>query len=308
MKIEKTYSLDKSERIDKFIGDLEEYAITRSLAGKLVKLGEVLVNEKPCKASYKLSKGDKISINLPKEDDKSINPENIELDIVYEDQDILIVNKDKDMVVHPAPGHYSGTLVNALLYKYGKEGLSDLNGEDRPGIVHRIDMDTSGLLLVCKTNRAHEIFAEKFKIHDIERRYTAIVLGNVKDDEGTIDAAIGRNKRDRKKKAIDHEEGRRAVTHYKVIKRLGDYTLIECRLETGRTHQIRVHMASINHPVLGDPLYGAKNCPFNLKGQCLHAGVLGFTHPFKNEYMEFKSDYPKYFSHLLEVLEKRSRR
>ena len=223
------------------------------------------------------------------------------INIVYEDKDIIIVDKPKGMVVHPAPGHFDDTLVNALMYHC--KDLSTINGIMRPGIVHRIDMDTSGLLLVCKNDTSHRIMAEKFKVHDINRIYTAICYNHFNETDGTIDKPIARHKTDRKKMAVD-PKGRRAVTHYHVIKNLKDnMSLIECKLETGRTHQIRVHMASINHPLLGDEVYGTRSKKFNLNGQVLHAGVLGFNHPKTNEYMEFKSELPEYFNKILNVLD-----
>ena len=230
-----------------------------------------------------------------------IIPEDIPLDIVYEDDDIIIVNKPKGMVVHPAPGHATGTLVNALMYHFGKEGLSSINGEFRPGIVHRIDMNTTGILVVCKNDKAHKSLSEQLKVHSITRKYYAIVCNNISEDEGTVNLPIGRHPKDRKKMAINYKNGRDAVTHYKVLERLGNnkYAFIECQLETGRTHQIRVHMASIHHPILGDDVYGPANCPFKLTGQTLHAGVLGFIHPTTGEYVEFKSELPEYFNKLL---------
>ena len=232
---------------------------------------------------------------------EQIIPENIPLDIVYEDSDIIIVNKPQGMVVHPAAGNYSGTLVNALMYRYG-EGLSTINGIIRPGIVHRIDKNTSGLLVICRNDKAHHALAEQFAVHSITRIYTAISYNYFSDDEITINKAIARDKKDRKKMAID-PSGRRAVTHVKVIERLkNNFSLINCRLETGRTHQIRVHLSSINHPILGDDVYGPKKCPFNLSGQLLHAGTLGFIHPSTNEYIEFNSELPEYFINVLEKL------
>jgi len=226
-------------------------------------------------------------------------PENIPLDILYEDQDIIMINKPKQMVVHPAPGHYSGTLVNAVLY-HCRGNLSGINGVLRPGIVHRIDMDTTGALVICKSDFAHQSLAEQLSVHSITRKYRAIVHGNLKEDEGTVRGAIGRHPTDRKKMAINERNGKPAVTHYRVLERFGNYTYIECQLETGRTHQIRVHMASIGHPLLGDAVYGPKKCPVkNLQGQTLHAMVLGFIHPRTGAYMEFEAPIPEYFSNLL---------
>ena len=250
------------------------------------------------KANYKLAYDDMITVEIPDLVEPDIVPENIPLDILYEDDDILIVNKPKGMVVHPAAGHYSGTLVNALMYHCG-ESLSGINGVMRPGIVHRIDMDTTGSLLVCKNDQAHQKLAEQLKVHSIKRVYHAIVCGNLKEDSGTIDAPIGRHPVDRKKMSINYQNGREAVTHYQVLERFGDYTYISCRLETGRTHQIRVHMASIRHPLLGDNVYGPQKCPFKLQGQTLHAKILGITHPTTGEYMEFDAPLPEYFEDLL---------
>ena len=223
------------------------------------------------------------------------------MDILYEDQDILIINKPKDMVVHPAPGHYTGTLVNAVMYHCG-EDLSTINGVLRPGIVHRIDKDTTGVLVICKNDRAHRAIAEQLSVHSITRAYYAIVYNNIKEDEGTVDAPIGRMDADRKKMGINHKNGRHAVTHYRVLERFGKYTYIECRLETGRTHQIRVHMASIGHPLLGDTVYGPSKDPFKLEGQALHAKLLGFIHPSTGQYVEFESPLPPYFTALLDRL------
>lgn len=289
-------------RIDKCLSELlNDYS--RAYIQKLLDEGNITVGNKAVKSNYKLREGDNIEISVPAPEELEILPENIPLDIVYEDNDILIVNKPKGMVVHPAPGHSSGTLVNAIMY-HCKDSLSTINGVLRPGIVHRIDMDTTGLLMVCKNDVAHRVMSDKFKVHDITRVYTAICYNHFADAEGTVDKPIARHKTDRKKMAID-PNGRRAVTHYKVIGELKDnFSLIECRLETGRTHQIRVHMASINHPLLGDEVYGPKNKPFKTEGQVLHAGVLGFEHPITGEYMEFKAELPEYFSKILDRLRK----
>ena len=242
-----------------------------------------------------------ISVLIPDAIETSIEPEDIPLDILYEDNDVLVVNKPKGMVVHPSAGHYSGTLVNAIMY-HCKDSLSGINGEIRPGIVHRIDMDTTGSLIVCKNDESHVAIAEQIKEHSCNRIYVGIVCGNVKEDEGTIDAPIGRHPVDRKKMAINEKNGKPAVTHYKVLKRFGKYTYMQFKLETGRTHQIRVHMASIGHPLLGDELY-SKNCPFkHLQGQTLHARTIGFIHPRTKEYMEFSAPLPKYFDDLLQKL------
>jgi 23S rRNA pseudouridine1911/1915/1917 synthase len=253
------------------------------------------------KANYRLRPDDRVDISIPEPDDLEIKPVDIPIDIVYEDSDIIIVDKPKGMVVHPAAGHYDDTLVNALMYHCGD--LSSINGVTRPGIVHRIDKDTSGLLLVCKNDNAHRIMSDKFKVHDITRAYTAICYNQFKQPEGTVDKPIFRSKTDRKKMAIDEINGRRAVTHYKELEKLkNNFALIECKLETGRTHQIRVHMASINHPLLGDTVYGPSKPAFDTSGQVLHAGVLGFEHPVTGKYMEFKSELPEYFEKLLDRL------
>lgn len=294
------------ERIDKFLScRLEE--VSRSYIQKLIKEGHVSVNGKPVKANYKLGADDEICLEIPEAKEPDILPEDIPLDILYEDQDILVVNKPKGMVVHPAAGHYSGTLVNALMY-HCKDSLSGINGVMRPGIVHRIDMDTTGSLLVCKNDEAHRILAEQLKEHTIRREYHAIVYGNLKDDAGTIDAPIGRHPVDRKKMSINHKNGKRAVTHYEVLERFGNFTYIRCRLETGRTHQIRVHMASLHHPLLGDEVYGPSSKPpfSGLKGQVLHAKILGIHHPSTGEYMEFDAPLPQYFVDLLQKLRRKS--
>lgn len=293
-------SNDSNTRIDKFLSDVMP-DFSRSFIQKLIKDGHVIINEKTVKPNFKPAKGEQICVLIPKPEDPDIIPENIPLDILYEDDEILIVNKPKGMVVHPAPGHYSGTLVNAVMF-HCKDKLSGINGVMRPGIVHRIDMDTTGSLVICKTDHAHQVLAERLKSHDITRKYHAIVHGNLKEDEGTINAPIGRHPQDRKKMSTKSRQGREAVTHYKVLKRFGNYTYIECQLETGRTHQIRVHMASIGHPILGDAVYGPAKCPFKLQGQTLHAKVLGFIHPSTGKYVEFDAPLPPYFEELLEKL------
>lgn len=287
-------------RIDKFLSEsLQNHS--RSFLQKLIDDGCVTVCDKTVKTNYKLKNGDSILVRIPEPQVLSVLPEDITLKIVYEDSDIIVVDKPKGMVVHPAPGHTSGTLVNALMY-HCKDSLSSINGVLRPGIVHRIDMNTTGLLVVCKNDTAHRIMADKFKIHDITRVYTAIVYNHFHDKTGTVNKPIARNRTDRKKMAID-VNGRHAVTHYTVLENLKqNFSLIECRLETGRTHQIRVHMSSINHPLLGDELYGPKSKPFKTDGQVLHAGVLGFTHPITGEYMEFHSELPAYFQGILKQL------
>ena len=288
-------------RIDKFLADHMEGA-SRSYLQKLIKEDYVRVNEKPVKANYRLSFDDVVTVTVPEAKAPEIEAEDIPLDILYEDDDIIIVNKPKQMVVHPAPGHYSGTLVNALMYHCGKD-LSGINGEMRPGIVHRIDMDTTGSLIVCKNDMAHQSLSEQLKEHSIKRVYEAIVHGNIKEDEGTINAPIGRHPIDRKKMSTHAKVSRNAVTHYRVLKRFGNYTYIQCELETGRTHQIRVHMASIGHPILGDMVYGPKKCPYpHLQGQTLHAKTLGIIHPRTGEYLEVNAPLPDYFVKLLKIL------
>ncbi|MCI5517378.1 MAG: RluA family pseudouridine synthase [Roseburia sp.] len=288
------------ERLDKLLSMIYP-DFSRSFFQKLIKENSIKVNEKIQKANYKVQTDDMISILIPDAVETSIEPENIPLDILYEDDDVLVVNKPKGMVVHPSAGHYSGTLVNAIMY-HCKDSLSGINGEIRPGIVHRIDMDTTGSLIVCKNDESHVAIAEQIKEHSCNRIYVGIVCGNMKEDEGTIDAPIGRHPVDRKKMAINEKNGKPAVTHYKVLKRFGKYTYMQFKLETGRTHQIRVHMASIGHPLLGDELY-SKNCPFkHLQGQTLHARTIGFIHPRTKEYMEFSAPLPKYFEDLLQKL------
>lgn len=300
------YNLESSEewtdrRLDKV---LSEYfnGYSRSFIKKLFDEDMIHVNSRSVKPSYKVKDGDMIDISVPDPVSIDIEPEDIPLNIIYEDDDVILVNKPKGMVVHPAPGHYRGTLVNGLMYHFAGS-LSGINGEFRPGIVHRIDMDTTGVLVVCKNDNAHRLLSEQLHEHSITRKYYAIVNGNIAQDEGTVDAPIGRSPKDRKKMAINTRNGRRAVTHYRVLERFeGRYTYIECQLETGRTHQIRVHMASIGHPILGDEVYGPKKCPFKLQGQTLHAGVLGFVHPSTGKYVEFKAELPEYFKELIAKL------
>ena len=292
---------DSGLRIDKYLSSVNEQ-LSRSYIQKLLKSGLVLVDGKPVKASYQVDEGDVISLDIPEAVEPEIEPENMDLDILYEDQDVILVNKPKGMVVHPAAGHYSHTLVNGLMY-HCKDQLSGINGVMRPGIVHRIDMDTTGVIIACKNDMAHNSIAAQLKEHSITRRYQAIVHGVLKDDAGTIEGPIGRHPTDRKKMSINYNNGKSAVTHYKVLKRFRQYTHVECRLETGRTHQIRVHMASIGHPLLGDLVYGPGKCPIpGLQGQTLHAGVLGFIHPRTGEYMEFTTPLPEYFAKLLNTL------
>ena len=292
---------DDGARIDRFLSE-EMPDMSRSRIQKLIKDGDILVNDKPVKANYRLSFDDRIEVTIPELKEPEIVAEDIPLDILYEDEDILIVNKPKGMVVHPAPGHYSGTLVNALMF-HCKDSLSGINGVMRPGIVHRIDMNTTGSLIVCKNDAAHQSLADQLKVHSIKRVYEAIVHGNLKDDEGTINAPIGRHPIDRKKMSTHCKNGRNAITHYKVLKRFGNYTYVSCELETGRTHQIRVHMASIGHPILGDDVYGPARCPVkNLVGQTLHAKTLGIIHPRTQEYLEVNAPLPNYFENLLKTL------
>lgn len=285
------------ERLDAAVA-AEFDELTRSAVQKLIASGSVLVNGAEVSKNYKVRLGDFIKVTLPEPEPLDVMPEDIPLDIVYEDDDLLVVNKPKGMVVHPAPGNPSGTLVNALLFHCG-DSLSGINGVIRPGIVHRIDKDTSGLLIVAKNDMAHTHLAKQIAEHSFTREYRAVVHGNIRDDEGTIDAPIGRSPRDRKKMAVI-EGGRNAVTHFSVLSRLRGYTYIKCRLETGRTHQIRVHLAYKGHPVAGDLLYGPKGTPTELKGQCLHAGLIGFIHPRTGEYMEFSAPLPDYFEKFLQ--------
>lgn len=295
---------EQGDRIDRYLASrLPDYS--RSFLQKLVGEGRVLVGDKPVKSNYKINEGDRVSLSVPDAVEPEIIPEPIPLDILYEDASLLVINKPKGMVVHPCPGHYSGTLVNALMY-HCKDQLSGINGVMRPGIVHRIDQNTTGSLVVCKTDAAHRSLAEQLKVHSITRKYRAIVHGNLKEEEGTVNAPIGRHPVDRKKMAVNNRCGRDAVTHYRVLERFGSFTYLECRLETGRTHQIRVHMASIGHPLLGDDVYGPSRCPIpGLTGQTLHAMTLGFIHPETGTYMEFEAPLPEYFENLLEKLRRR---
>lgn len=289
-------------RIDRFLGSRLQQ-VSRSYLQKLVKDGAVLVNGKPVKSSYKVENGDRIRLEIPDAVEPEIEAEPMALDILYEDSDIILINKPKGMVVHPAAGHYSGTLVNGLM-AHCKNELSGINGVMRPGIVHRIDMDTTGVLIVCKNDKAHNAIAEQLKVHSITRKYYAIVHGVLKADTGTVNAPIGRHPVDRKKMSINEKNGKEAVTHYRVLQRFRRFTFVECQLETGRTHQIRVHMASIGHPLLGDQVYGPAKVPFSgLQGQTLHAGVLGIIHPSTGEYMEFTAPLPAYFEAILKKLE-----
>lgn len=292
---------DGGVRIDKYLTSVCE-GLSRSYLQKLLKSGQVLVGGQGVKASYAVQEGDLIELEVPEAVGPEILAEPMDLDVLYEDEDIILINKPKGMVVHPAAGHYTHTLVNGLL-DHCRGQLSGINGVMRPGIVHRIDMDTTGVIIACKNDLAHSCLAEQLKEHSITRRYQAIVHGVLKEDEGTVDAPIGRHPVERKKMSINYNNGREAVTHYKVLRRFRQYTHVECRLETGRTHQIRVHMASIHHPLLGDAVYGPARCPIpGLQGQTLHAGVLGIRHPRTGAYMEFTAPLPDYFAKLLRTL------
>lgn len=291
----------EGERLDKFLSIIYP-EFSRAFFQKLIKSKQVSVNETPQKASYCVKIDDIVTVEIPDAVETTIEPENIPLDILYEDDDVLIVNKPKGMVVHPSAGHYSGTLVNAIMY-HCKDTLSGINGEIRSGIVHRIDMDTTGSLIVCKNDEAHVNIAQQIKEHSVNRIYVGIVCGNVKEDSGTVEGAIGRHPIERKKMAINEKNGKPAITHYKVLERFKNYTYMQFKLETGRTHQIRVHMASIGHPLLGDTLYSSGRSPFkHLQGQCLHAKTIGFIHPKTGEYMEYSAPLPEYFEKLLCLL------
>lgn len=292
---------DQGKRIDRFLSE-KLTDLSRSYLQKLLKDAKVLREGQPVKANYRLRCGDSFSVLLPEQKEPEILPENIPLDILFEDQDLLVVNKPKDMVVHPAAGHYEHTLVNALMY-HCRDSLSGINGILRPGIVHRIDKDTTGALVVCKNDGAHRALAEQLAVHSITRRYRAIACGYFPEEKFTVEGDIGRHPVDRKKMAVHVKNGKPAVTHVTVLQRLKGFSYIECELETGRTHQIRVHLSSIGHPILGDPLYGPKKSPVpHLQGQVLHAMVLGFVHPRTGEYMEFTAPLPEYFKKLLQVL------
>lgn len=296
MKILEFSAESAGDRLDKFISAMSENELTRSAAVKLIEDGCCTVNGNTASKNYKLRAGDVVRIEIPEAVEVDILPENIPLDIVYEDEHLLVVNKPKGMVVHPAPGHYSGTLVNALMY-HCKDSLSGINGEIRPGIVHRIDKDTSGLLIVAKNDTAHKGLAQQIKEHSFTREYEAVVNGSIKED-GMVNAPIGRHKTDRKKMCVTTENSREAVTHYFVLENFTDSTHLRLRLETGRTHQIRVHMAYIGHSVAGDEVYG-NGKPKALMGQCLHAKKIGFVHPVTGEYLEFDSELPEYFKKFL---------
>ncbi len=291
---------DDDERIDKVV--TEWFAdLSRSYIQKMIKDGNIFVNGKNIKSNYRVKEGDQIRCSIPACVEPEIAAQDIPLDILYEDEDLLVVNKPKGMVVHPSAGHYSNTLVNALLFHCHGQ-LSGINGVFRPGIVHRIDKDTTGSLIVCKSEAAHKGIAMQLKEHSITRKYRAICYGNFEQTQGTVDAPIGRDVRDRKKMAVNEKNGKPAVTHYRVLQQFQGFSYIECELETGRTHQIRVHMTSIGHPLLGDEVYSRRTCKYKLQGQCLHAMTIGFVHPVKGEYMEFTAPLPDYFIHLLQIL------
>ncbi len=290
-----------SIRIDKYLSTVQS-ELSRSYIQKLIEDGRVFAADKPVKANLKVKSGMTVMVKVPELKEAEILPEDIPIDIIYEDKDIIIVNKQKGLVVHPAAGHANGTLVNALMY-HCKGELSGINGIMRPGIVHRIDRDTTGVIVACKNDKAHQFVADQLKVHSITRKYQAIVYHTFKTEQGRIEAPIGRDPKDRKKMAVNHKNGKSAATNYIVLENLGhQYALVECSLETGRTHQIRVHMASIHHPLLGDTVYGPSKDPFQLTGQALHAGVLGFIHPTTKEYVEFQAPLPDYFQDLLQKL------
>ncbi|WP_207717326.1 RluA family pseudouridine synthase [Anaerosporobacter faecicola] len=303
-----TFTVDeatKGIRIDKYLAQAceeKDITISRSYLQTLIKEQAVWVNGKVVKANYKVCVKDQVVCTIPQPKKLEIEPEDIPLDILYEDNDIIVINKGKGMVVHPAAGHYSGTIVNALLY-HCRDNLSGINGVLRPGIVHRIDMNTTGVIVVCKNDKAHTFIAEQLKVHSITRKYEAIVYNTFSTMEGMVEGPIGRHPIDRKKMCINHKNGKDAITHYRVIENLGKgFAHVECQLETGRTHQIRVHMASISHPLLGDDVYGPAKSKYKLQGQALHARVLGFIHPTTKAYVEFEAPLPDYFVELLEKL------
>ncbi len=293
---------DEGTRLDSFLSAALE-GVTRSMAQQLIAAGNVLLNGAPAPKSARLHAGDEVACVLPPPRETAVLPQDIPLQIVYEDADLLVVNKPKGMVVHPAPGNYENTLVNALLF-HCRDSLSGVGGELRPGIVHRIDKDTSGLLVVAKNDAAHQGLAAQLAVHSMTRVYQAVVYGRLRQDEGVIDAPIGRSSKDRKKMAVTEKNSKRAVTAYRVLGRYRGFTHIELKLQTGRTHQIRVHMASIGHPVAGDPVYGPKTVIDELGGQCLHAGVLGFRHPRTKAYLEFTAPLPEYFTKFLHKLQR----
>lgn len=291
---------DNSERLDTYVAKKID-DISRSYVQKLIKDGFVFVNDKLLKSNYLVKEGDSIRVELPEPKILEIIPQDLPIDIVYEDEDVVIINKSQDMVVHPAPGNYSGTLVNALLFHI--ENLSSINGIIRPGIIHRLDKDTSGILIIAKNDKSHRFLSEELKMRNVKRVYTTLVHGVISNDEGTIDAPIGRHGKDRKKMTVTKKNSREAVTHYKVLNRYNKYTLVEVKLETGRTHQIRVHMAYINHPVVGDPVYSNGKNDFGLDRQILHATKLEFIHPSTEIWMKFEIDLPDYFNNIIRVLE-----
>ncbi|WP_313164411.1 RluA family pseudouridine synthase [Sedimentibacter sp.] len=286
----------ENERIDVYItGKFTE--MSRSSVQKLIADGMITVNSKSIKANYKLKKDDEINITIPEPEPLDIIAENIPIDIVYEDDDLAVINKPQGMVVHPAPGHYTKTLVNGLMYHL--KNLSSINGVMRPGIVHRLDKNTSGMMLVAKNDKSHNFLAKCLKEHSINRIYYALVEGNIRDDNGVVDASLGRSEKDRKKRTVTTKNSKNAITNYWVVERYGKYTLLKLKLQTGRTHQIRVHMRYIGHPVVGDDIYGSKTNKFGLNGQLLHSKSVGFIHPSTGEYMEFDSELPEYFSEVL---------
>lgn len=292
------YAEHEGERLDKYLSIIYP-DMSRSFFQKLIKNQNIKVNDQCQKANYRMKAEDIVCVCIPDAVETAIVPEDIPLDILYEDEDVLVVNKPKGMVVHPSAGHFSGTLVNAVMF-HCNDSLSGINGQIRPGIVHRIDMNTTGSLIVCKNDESHVNIAEQIKVHSVNRIYEGIVYGNVKEDEGTIEAPIGRHPIDRKKMAINEKNGKDAITHYKVLERFGNYTYMQFKLETGRTHQIRVHMASMGHPLLGDDVYSSGRSPYkNLQGQTLHAKTIGFIHPKTHEYMEFSAPLPEYFEKLI---------
>lgn len=292
---------NRQARIDKYLSECMDDC-SRSYIQKIIKDGNVAIQGKPVKANYKVSEGEVVTVKVPEPEKMDILPENIPLDILYEDSDIIIINKGKGMVVHPSAGHYNGTIVNGLLYHCADQ-LSGINGVMRPGIVHRIDMNTTGIIVVCKNDKAHNCIAEQLKEHSITREYHAIVYNHFSEAEGKVDAPIGRHPVERKKMAVNYKNGKQAVTHYQLIENLKqNFAYIKCHLETGRTHQIRVHMASIQHPLLGDDVYGPKRSSYQLEGQVLHAKTLGFIHPSTKEYVEFSAPLPDYFTELLRKL------
>jgi 23S rRNA pseudouridine1911/1915/1917 synthase len=300
-----TFISDTDDRIDKVLSSKID-DLTRSAISNYIEDGLCLVNGKEVSKNYKVKLGDEIIFTIPDPEPIEAIPQNIPLDIVYEDDDLLIVNKPKNMVVHPAAGNPEGTLVNALLY-HCKGSLSGINGKIRPGIVHRIDKDTSGLLIIAKNDTSHNFLAEQIKEHSFRREYEAIVYGNFKEKQGTVNAPIGRHPTDRKKMTVTTKNSKEAVTHYEVLEEFDGFSYVRLKLETGRTHQIRVHMAYINHPVIGDEVYGPKKVIKDTMGQCLHARVIGFIHPTTKEYIEFKSDLPEYFTDYLNKLRRISK-